>query len=37
MPRHYRMLLVIALGAAVWAMPTPAGVEPQGWRLLAIF
>ena len=31
------MLLVIVLGAAVWATPTPAGVQPQGWRLLAIF
>ncbi len=31
------MLPVVALAAAVWAIPTPAGVEPQGWRLLAIF
>lgn len=37
MQRHYRILMVVALAAMVWALPTPAGVQPQGWRLLAIF
>jgi DASS family divalent anion:Na+ symporter len=37
MPRHYRMLLVVAFGAIVWMLPRPAGVAVQGWRLLAIF
>lgn len=31
------MVAVVAFGAAVWMLPRPAGVEPQGWRLLAIF
>ncbi|HYM10728.1 MAG TPA: DASS family sodium-coupled anion symporter [Bryobacterales bacterium] len=37
MRRHYRMFIAVALGAALWALPVPAGVKPQGWRLLAIF
>ena len=29
--------LPIAVGIIIWSMPTPAGVEPQAWQLLAIF
>jgi DASS family divalent anion:Na+ symporter len=31
------MLIALALGVILWMLPTPAGVQPQGWRLLAIF
>ena len=31
------LILALALGAIVWAIPAPAGVEPRGWHLLAIF
>ena len=27
----------VGLAAAVWFCPSPAGVAPQAWRLLAIF
>src|SRR5690554_6160712 len=32
-----RLLLALACGAIVWAIPVPDGVEPRGWHLLAIF
>jgi DASS family divalent anion:Na+ symporter len=31
------LLVALAFGALVWAIPVPAGVEPRGWHLLAIF
>ena len=35
---HPRGLLIsVAAGALVWAVPVPAGIEPRGWHLLAIF
>ena len=37
MVRYSRLLIVAACGAALWMLPTPEGVQPQGWRLLAIF
>jgi DASS family divalent anion:Na+ symporter len=30
-------LIVLAIAAAVWFWPVPAGLKPQGWHLLAIF
>lgn len=30
-------LLSIAIGASIWLTPTPIGVEPKAWQLLAIF
>jgi divalent anion:Na+ symporter, DASS family len=35
--RRYRLLAVIALGVILWALPRPAGVEPQAWRMFAVF
>src|SRR4051812_4709211 len=35
--RAWRWLVVAAVPLAVLALPAPAGVTPQGWRLLAIF
>ena len=29
--------IVLLIPAAIWLAPVPAGVTPQGWRLLAIF
>jgi DASS family divalent anion:Na+ symporter len=37
MSRHARMLAPVAVGAAIALIPVPAGVQPQGWRLLAVF
>ena len=35
---HLRPALVaIAIGIAIWLIPTPAGVSAEGWRMLAIF
>jgi DASS family divalent anion:Na+ symporter len=31
------LIIALALGAIIWAIPVPAGVEPRGWHLLAIF
>lgn len=31
------LLITIACGAAIWFWPVPEGVQPQAWRLLAIF
>ncbi len=27
----------LIVGAAIWFSPTPSGVEPEGWRVLAVF
>ena len=35
--RLARLLFVLATGAIIWALPTPAGVDPRAWHLLAIF
>lgn len=32
-----RFLVPLALGAAIWFVPAPEGVEPAAWHLLAIF
>ena len=32
-----RWLIVLGVGFGVWLLPTPAGITPQSWRLLAIF
>ena len=32
-----RLGVVAAAGAALWLVPTPAGVEPRAWQLLAVF
>jgi len=37
MLRPYRFLVVVAWCAVVWALPRPAGVDLQAWRLLALF
>ncbi len=39
-PKRYlwlRFLIPVAIGLAIWFSPAPAGVSPNGWRLLAIF
>lgn len=35
--RLLRWSIVFAIGTGVWLLPTPAGITPQSWRLLAIF
>jgi DASS family divalent anion:Na+ symporter len=30
-------LLVACVGAAIWLLPRPDGIDPRAWRLLAIF
>ena len=32
-----RLGAVAAVGAALWLVPAPAGVEPRAWQLLAVF
>ncbi len=32
-----RALVTVAVGAAIWFAPIPAGVKPQAWHLFAIF
>lgn len=32
-----RWLIVLGVGFGVWLLPTPAGITPQSWRLLAVF
>ena len=32
-----RLLIAVAAGALIWALPVPQGLEPRAWRLLAIF
>jgi divalent anion:Na+ symporter, DASS family len=36
-PRFRRLAIVAALGLLIAAIPTPTGVDPRAWRLLAIF
>ena len=35
--RRYRLAAVILIGAALWFVPVPSGVQPRAWHLLAIF
>ena len=35
--RLIKWSLVVGAGLAIWLAPTPAGITPQSWRLLAIF
>src|SRR5688500_6820150 len=35
--RPLPLALTLAVGAAIWLAPFPAGVEPRAWHLLAIF
>ena len=37
MNRWYRLAVVILIGAALWLVPVPAGVQPRAWHLLAVF
>src|SRR5712692_7167595 len=37
MTLRYRILIPVLLATAIWLLPVPAGVKPQGWHLLAIF
>ena len=32
-----RLGAVVAVGTALWLVPTPAGVEPRAWHLFAVF
>jgi DASS family divalent anion:Na+ symporter len=32
-----RLLIAVAAGLVIWLLPVPAGVDPRGWHLLAIF
>jgi DASS family divalent anion:Na+ symporter len=32
-----RLLIPLVCGAILWLVPAPAGVDPRGWHLLAIF
>ena len=32
-----RLGVVVLVGVALWLVPTPAGVEPRAWQLLAVF
>jgi divalent anion:Na+ symporter, DASS family len=32
-----RLLGTLAVGLSIWLVPAPAGVEPRGWNLLAVF
>lgn len=35
--RPARLLVAVAIGGLIWALPVPEGVETRGWHLLAIF
>lgn len=35
--KSIRWLIVVGVGLGIWLLPTPAGITPQSWRLLAIF
>ncbi len=37
MSRNTKLLIMFAVGAALWFCPVPAGMKPEGWRLFAIF
>ncbi|HJN44393.1 MAG TPA: anion permease [Vicinamibacterales bacterium] len=32
-----RLAVVVLVGAALWFVPVPSGVQPRGWHLLAVF
>lgn len=32
-----RLVSVVCIGVAIWALPRPEAVEPRAWRLMAIF
>jgi DASS family divalent anion:Na+ symporter len=36
-PSSIRYLITIGAGALIWLFPTPEGLEPRAWHLLAIF
>ncbi len=37
-PIHWsRFAICAAIGGVLWFWPAPAGVEPEGWRVLAVF
>ena len=35
--RPWALAVCLAVGAVVWLIPTPSGLEPHAWRLFAIF
>lgn len=35
--RPWALAVCLAVGAVVWLIPTPPGLEPHAWRLFAIF
>jgi DASS family divalent anion:Na+ symporter len=35
--RYGKLLILVLLGAVIWHIPSPEGVTPQAWHLLAIF
>ncbi len=37
MSRVSRWMATLAIGAAMWFVPAPADIEPEGWHLLAVF
>lgn len=37
MNKRLIMLIVIAVGVAIWLLPTPTGLTPGAWHLFAIF
>lgn len=37
MNNFIRGLIVLAVGAAIWFLPVPAGLKPQAWHLFALF
>jgi len=37
MSRQARLIVPVALGLGIALIPAPAGVQPQGWRLFAVF
>ncbi len=32
-----RLGVCVVIGALLWMVPAPAGVEPEGWRVMAVF
>ena len=32
-----RLAVVVLVGAAIWLVPEPSGVQPRAWQLLAVF
>ena len=34
---RWRLVAVLAVGAVIWASPTPAALDPRAWHLFAIF